>query len=114
VNSSHLVITQGANPRNAVGVYIRLQEQVKMACKGDAKGIKAAQTKYGVKCGYTQVYIDHILAQYKQAKRDGVSKSGIEEELSEWVLENDADMFNPLLRLSGESGGWYDHQNELG
>jgi hypothetical protein len=95
------IIAQGANPRSAVGVYIRLQEQVKMACKGDGTGVGNAQTKYGVKCSYTQVYIDQILAMYKEAIKNGVSKKDIEQELSEYVADHEADMYNPLLRLAG-------------
>ena len=57
-----------------------------MACSGVNKHVKDSQTHTGVKDMYTQYWIDHLLARFKEMKTNEPNRSEkeIEAELIQW------------------------------
>ncbi|KAJ6623228.1 hypothetical protein B0H10DRAFT_1786753 [Mycena sp. CBHHK59/15] len=80
-----------------------LEKQVKLACSGVAKPIKDSQTQTGVKDMYTQHWIDHLLARFKEMKADEPHRSNtdIQTELIQWTVDNRDQIYSAFLTTDG-------------
>jgi hypothetical protein len=88
--------------RKAQDVLLELKSQVKLACSGQKTKIATQQTATGVKCSYTEEFIQRILAEHKSLLAAGKSEEEAEDALMEWVQEREEDIYNPLLRMAGK------------
>jgi hypothetical protein len=78
-----------------------LKNFVDLACQNKGSAISALQTETGVKCAYTQVFIDMILARHAELIESGSTASSACAELRQWVIEHDEEIYNPLLSIPG-------------
>ena len=78
--------------------------QVELACLGIAQNVQNQQTKNGVKDGYTQFWIDDLVACARTLRKNhpGRTTADIQTELLTWVRENQSNIYNPFLTLDGE------------
>ncbi|KAJ7616168.1 hypothetical protein DFH06DRAFT_1239316 [Mycena polygramma] len=90
-------------PRDKDKILTSLQKQVKLACAGVAQPIKNMQRDSGIKDAYTQHWIDHILAQFKEKKEQTPNRSNtdIQKELVQWTLDNEDKIYSGFLTLKG-------------
>ncbi len=81
-----------------------VRSQVELACLGVAQNIQNQQTENGIKDGYTQYWIDDLVARARTLRRNhpGRTTADIQTELLTWVHENQSDIYNPFLTLDGE------------
>jgi hypothetical protein len=82
---------------------ICLKQQVNLACEGKISAVKELQTNTGVKCAYTQVFIDSLLGQHKDMVKDGFTREQATDHLQEQVVENEEHLYNPLLNIPGKT-----------
>ncbi|KAJ7503663.1 hypothetical protein B0H11DRAFT_2222291 [Mycena galericulata] len=90
-------------PRSKESILTELKKQVKLACSGVAQPIKNSQTETGIKDAYTQHWIDHILEQFKEKKRQAPDRTNteIQEEHIQWTLDNEEKIYSGFLTLKG-------------
>ncbi|KAJ7749818.1 hypothetical protein DFH07DRAFT_746516, partial [Mycena maculata] len=102
-NECFHTLFQPGSPRSKEAVLTELQKQVKLACSGVAQPIKNTQTETGVKDAYTQHWIDHILEQFKEKKRENPDRENteIQEELIQWTMDNEDKIYSGFLTLKG-------------
>ncbi|KJA24844.1 hypothetical protein HYPSUDRAFT_135587 [Hypholoma sublateritium FD-334 SS-4] len=98
----HSLFKPGA-ARTGVEILADIESQVKIACLGNAQAVSHQQTKHGVKDGYTQYWIDHLIerARTLQKAHPKRTKTDIQNELLIWVQEHKNDIYNPFLTLDG-------------
>ncbi|KAI0799578.1 hypothetical protein BC629DRAFT_1284991 [Irpex lacteus] len=89
--------------RHKDGVLDILSSQVKLACAGVAQPIKVIQTSTGIKDSYTQHWIDYLLNRAKAMMRAEPDRSSasIREELWQWALDHQDDIYSGFLTLKG-------------
>ena len=60
--------------------------------------------KNGIKDGYTQFWIDDLIARARTLRRNhpGRTTVDIQTELLTWVQQNKSDIYNPFLTLDGQ------------
>ena len=77
---------------------------MELACLGIAQNVQNQQTKYGIKDGYTQFWIDELIACARTLRKNHPEQTAvdIQTELLTWVHENKGDIYNPFLTLDGE------------
>ncbi|KAK6997431.1 hypothetical protein R3P38DRAFT_3620933 [Favolaschia claudopus] len=88
--------------RNAADIKEGLQQQLKLAVRGDAKAITALQRDSGTKDKITQYWIDLILKKYLEMVEEG--KHTLDEiavALEAWLEAQPGDKMNPLLDITG-------------
>ena len=97
-------LIQAGVPRSAEGVLSDVKSQVELACLGIAQNVQNLQTKNGVKDGYTQFWIDELVARARTLRKNhpGRTAADIQTELLTWVHDNSSDIYNPFLTLDGE------------
>lgn len=80
-----------------------VKSQVELACLGIAQNVQNQQTKNGIKDGYTQLWIDDLIAHARILRKDhpGRTALDIQAELLTWVHEHKSDIYNPFLTLDG-------------
>ncbi|KAJ7351425.1 hypothetical protein DFH08DRAFT_806147 [Mycena albidolilacea] len=90
-------------PRSKAQILEELQKQVKLACTGVSKPVKASQTDTGVKDTYTQFWIDGLITRFQQMKKDKPDRSieEIQEELIQWTVDNRDKLYSPFLTMKG-------------
>jgi peptide subunit release factor RF-3 len=90
-------------PRSKAQILEELQKQVKLACAGVSKPVKASQTDTGVKDTYTQFWIDGLITRFQQMKKDEPDRSieEIQEELIQWTVDNRDKLYSPFLTMKG-------------
>ncbi|KAK7012526.1 hypothetical protein R3P38DRAFT_3588421 [Favolaschia claudopus] len=90
-------------PRTKEYILSELEKQVEMACSGISKPVKELQTETGVKDAYTQVWIDDLIARFKQMRKDNPARSveEIQKELIQWTVENRDTIYNGFLTTKG-------------
>ncbi|KAJ7048695.1 hypothetical protein C8F01DRAFT_1003912 [Mycena amicta] len=89
--------------RSASQIRERLEEQLRLATRGDAKTIKQLQTATGTKDKLTQYWIEQALAQVSKI-RDEDPNCPIDEistRVQKWLEEQLGDKMNPLLDIPG-------------
>ena len=81
-----------------------MEHQVQLACLGVAQTVQNHQTKTGVKDGYTQYWIDHLIERARLLRKEqpGKTANDIQSELLTWVEEHKSEIYNPFLKLDGE------------
>ena len=97
-------LIQADVPCSAEGVLSDVKSQVELACLGIAQNVQNLQTKNGVKDGYTQFWIDELVARAQTLRKNdpGQTAADIQTELLTWVHDNSSDIYNPFLTLDGE------------
>jgi peptide subunit release factor RF-3 len=90
-------------PRTKEKILAELEKQVKLACSGVLKPIKDSQTQTGVKDMYTQHWIDHLLARFKEMKTNEPDRSNqdIQTELIQWTVDNRDKLYSAFLTTDG-------------
>lgn len=75
-----------------------------MACLGVAQNVQNQQTKSGIKDGYTQFWIDDLIARARSLRKDHPERTtiDIQTELLTWVHKNEGNIYNPFLTLDGK------------
>ncbi|KAJ7139371.1 hypothetical protein C8R44DRAFT_605476, partial [Mycena epipterygia] len=98
----HALFEPGS-PHSKEEILTELKKQVKLACSGVVQPIKNSQTATGVKDAYTQHWINHLLAQFKEKKSENPARSNneIQEELIQWTLDNEEKIYSGFLTLKG-------------
>ncbi|KAF8953953.1 hypothetical protein BDZ97DRAFT_1766967, partial [Flammula alnicola] len=89
--------------RSAEGILLDVKSQVELACLGIAQNVQNQQTKNGIKDGYTQFWIEHLIDRARTLRKNhpGRTTVDIQTELLTWVHENKSDIYNPFLTLDG-------------
>ncbi|KAJ7501671.1 hypothetical protein B0H11DRAFT_1855349 [Mycena galericulata] len=102
-NEGYHALFEAGVPRTKDKILAELENQVKMACSGVNKHVKDSQTHTGVKDMYTQYWIDHLLARFKEMKTNEPNRSEkeIEAELIQWALENRDKIYSAFLTTKG-------------
>ncbi|EMD36483.1 hypothetical protein CERSUDRAFT_74441 [Gelatoporia subvermispora B] len=92
-----------------------IDKQLIKACSGVATHVEELQTATGVKCSYTQHWVDILIERARTARRENpaCAVTDIQQELHEWVLQNRSDIINPFLLVDGESLICTYEENEL-
>jgi hypothetical protein len=92
-------------PRSTKDIHSDVEYQVELACLGVAQNVQNQQTKHGVKDGYTQFWIDNLIARARTLRKNHPERTpaDIQAELLTWVHQNKKDIYNPFLTLDGES-----------
>ncbi len=83
---------------------MNVEHQVQLACLGIAQNVQNHQTKTGVKDGYTQYWIDRLINQARELRKEHPEKTAadLQSQLLTWVKENNTEIYNPFLKLHGE------------
>ncbi|KAJ6622070.1 hypothetical protein B0H10DRAFT_2162856 [Mycena sp. CBHHK59/15] len=102
-NDGYHALFEAGIPRTKDKILAELENQVKMACSGVNKHVKDSQTHTGVKDMYTQYWIDHLLARFKEMKANEPDRSEkeIEAELIQWALDNRDKIYSAFLTTKG-------------
>ncbi|KAF7310181.1 FAD-binding-3 domain-containing protein [Mycena indigotica] len=89
--------------RTASQIRDRLQTQLDLATRGDAKSIKELQMATGTKDKVTQYWIDKSLARFSQIQdqQPDITTAEISTQVSEWLQHQPGDKMNPLLDITG-------------
>jgi hypothetical protein len=92
-------------PRSTKDIRSDVDYQVELACLGVAQNVQNQQTKHGIKDGYTQSWIDNLIARARTLRKDHPERApaDIQTELLTSVHKNKNDIYNPFLTLDGES-----------
>ena len=95
---------QAGVPRSAEGILLDVKSQVALSCLGIAQNVQNQQTKTGIKDGYTQFWIDDLIARARTLRKHhpGRTAIDIQTDLLTWVHENTDGIYNPFLTLDGE------------
>ncbi|PPQ93847.1 hypothetical protein CVT25_013556 [Psilocybe cyanescens] len=98
----HSLFTAGV-PRSAQDVLLDVKSQIETACLGVAISVQNQQTKNGVKDGYTQFWIDDLIARARTLRKNHPEResTNIQAELLAWIHERESDVYNPFLTLDG-------------
>jgi hypothetical protein len=90
-------------PRTKEYIILELEKQVKLACSGVIKPVKALQTETGVKDTYTQFWIDGLILRFKEMRKDDPNRSveEIQKELVQWTVENRDSIYSGFLTTKG-------------
>ncbi|KAI0080576.1 hypothetical protein K474DRAFT_1721483 [Panus rudis PR-1116 ss-1] len=92
------------NPRTKEDTLGHVKVQIALACKGVKEPVQADQTSSGVKDGYSQYWIDHLLQRFQEMKTREPSRprEEIQKELED-SNEAIADevKYNPFLLMKG-------------
>jgi hypothetical protein len=94
-------ITQPGVARSAETILSDVKYQVELACLGVAQNVQDQQTKNGIKDGYTQFWIDDLIAHARRLRKHhpGRTTANIQDELLTWVHKNKNDIYNPFLTM---------------
>ncbi|KAF8809707.1 hypothetical protein BYT27DRAFT_7222301 [Phlegmacium glaucopus] len=94
---------QAGVARSAEGILSDVKSQVELACLGIAHNVQNQQTKNGIKDGYTQFWIDDLVACARTLRKNHPERTtvDIQTELLTWVHKNKSDIYNPFLTLDG-------------
>ncbi|KAF7317051.1 FAD-binding-3 domain-containing protein [Mycena chlorophos] len=89
--------------RTAQQTRERLQDQLALAARGDAKTIKERQTSTGTKDKLTQYWIDRVLAEFARLRdaNPGLDVDALAELTQTWLDNQPGDKINPLLDITG-------------
>ncbi|KAJ7773784.1 hypothetical protein B0H14DRAFT_2538938 [Mycena olivaceomarginata] len=100
-NDGYHALFEAGVPRSKAQILEELQKQVKLACAGVSKPVKASQTDTGVKDTYTQFWIDGLITRFQQMKKDEPDRSieEIQEELIQWTVDNRDKLYSPFLTM---------------
>ncbi|KAF9783812.1 hypothetical protein BJ322DRAFT_1021595 [Thelephora terrestris] len=88
-------------PRCSCEIVESLQRQLKLACSGIKARVLKEQSTTGIKDSYTQYWIDQLLERAQTMKNEGTAVAEIEQELSNWVDENQSLTTNKIFTLKG-------------
>ncbi|KAJ7698807.1 hypothetical protein B0H14DRAFT_2649370 [Mycena olivaceomarginata] len=88
-NDGYHVLFEAGVPHSKAQILEELQKQVKLACAGVSKPMKASQTDTGVKDTYTQRTNQIVLPRRFQ------------EELIQWTVDNRDKLYSPFLTMKG-------------
>ncbi|KAJ6620494.1 hypothetical protein B0H10DRAFT_1875947 [Mycena sp. CBHHK59/15] len=102
-NEGFHALFEAGIPRTKEKIVAELEKQVKLACAGVVKPVKDSQTQTGVKDVYTQHWIDFLLSQFKEIKKDEPDRADtdIQEELVQWTLDNRDKIYSAFLTMKG-------------
>ncbi|KAJ6612184.1 hypothetical protein B0H10DRAFT_2177449 [Mycena sp. CBHHK59/15] len=102
-NEGFHALFEAGIPRTKEKIVAELEKQVKLACAGVVKPVKDSQTQTGVKDVYTQHWIDFLLSQFKDIKKDEPDRADtdIQEELVQWTLDNRDKIYSAFLTMKG-------------
>ncbi|KAJ7671105.1 hypothetical protein B0H14DRAFT_3178540 [Mycena olivaceomarginata] len=102
-NDGYHTLFEAGVPRSKAQIIEELQKQVKLACAGVSKPVKASQTETGVKDTYTQFWIDGLITRFQQMKKEEPDRSieEIQEELIQWTVDNRDKLYSPFLTMKG-------------
>ncbi|KAJ7788587.1 hypothetical protein B0H14DRAFT_3115878 [Mycena olivaceomarginata] len=102
-NDGYHTLFEAGVPRAKAQIIEELQKQVKLACAGVSKPVKASQTETGVKDTYTQFWIDGLITRFQQMKKEEPDRSieEIQEELIQWTVDNRDKLYSPFLTMKG-------------
>ncbi|KAJ7364335.1 hypothetical protein DFH08DRAFT_949935 [Mycena albidolilacea] len=102
-NDGYHTLFEAGVPRAKAQIIEELQKQVKLACAGVSKPVKASQTETGVKETYTQFWIDGLITRFQQMKKEEPNRSveEIQEELIQWTVDNRDKLYSPFLTMKG-------------
>ncbi|KAJ7866405.1 hypothetical protein B0H14DRAFT_2504339 [Mycena olivaceomarginata] len=100
-NDGYHTLFEAGVPRSKAQIIEELQKQVKLACAGVSKPVKASQTETGVKDTYTQFWIDGLITRFQQMKKEEPNRSieEIQEELIQWTVDNRDKLYSPFLTM---------------
>jgi hypothetical protein len=106
---SHL--SQPGKPRSCSSILTELEKQVDLACKGSGKEIQQRQTDTGTKDGYTEYWIQDILARRKAMQKSSpeMTEAAMYQVLAQWVTDKRDQIYNPFLLTEGTFRTNYGH-----
>ncbi|KAF9644917.1 hypothetical protein BDM02DRAFT_3157045 [Thelephora ganbajun] len=96
----HKLFSPG-EPRCSCEIIESLRKQLKLACSGVKARVTKEQSMTGIKDGYTQYWIDQLLGRAQAMKNEGVDAVKIEQELTNWVEDNESVVTNKIFTVKG-------------
>ncbi|KAJ7195789.1 hypothetical protein GGX14DRAFT_575340 [Mycena pura] len=102
-NAGYHALFEAGTLRSKEKIIEAVEEQVKLACAGNATAVTEAQRDTGVKDAYTQHWIDFLLAQFNALKslNPDRSEEDIKAELVQWTLDNRDKIYSAFLTTKG-------------